>query len=724
MKKRILSFMMLICLTLTGLWAQKTTPYFTKVSDFRPAPGQTANEKYPVYYEGDTRETMIARVDSILKDTLNSMALISLGAFGGYAEFYFQEAIVNKNSDDYDFSTFGNAFTGSSEPGIVMVAFDANNNGVRDENEPWYELAGSEYQKSIHHYRITYYQPDTLAANVPWRDNLGQTGVIPRNNFHRQLSYYPVWLTGEDGLPLDSLVFQGTRFPDSLLKKSGQWGYTDNVPNGQTGGNFKISWAVGDDGAPVFLPAVHFIKIYSAANKIESPALGEVSTEIKSPAIRDLHPELVYTPPVDTNRLPNDSVVLNPNKQYFVLSMQDMLSTPESIWAETLTYSDDEISDPEGLGINQKTFEKNPFVFHYASVYDGASWEGFTYSNKTDDTTAGYLNEFSAITQGGVDGVGSPYVVAYYSEFSAMLPEYGYGNNHLLSFTGGKNRTLVGTYITNSTFAYLSMLNGDATAKRFGGKDGRDKDWFKVIFTGMDEKGDTTGQVEYYLADFRSDNLEEHYIVNNWRWVDLSMLGKVSTVTFAMATSDVNQYRFMNTPTYFCLDKLMAEAADNHLAWLKIDGDDLENFHTDTLLYQIALPEETTVMPVVTAGMVDSLASLEIIQANMEQQTTRVKVTSDNGNERMYTLVFKIDTVIPQPVRMTTQVQEFHAYPNPTTGSVTILNPANLPCKIQLFDLTGKLLFETNQTTFNISSFPAGMYILSVNEQRFKIVKE
>jgi hypothetical protein len=73
----------------------------------------------------------------------------------------FDHPIVNVPGE-YDFKALGNAFTNSSEPGIVMVCQDLNKNGQPDADEPWYELAGSEYNHSqtVHNYEITYYRPE------------------------------------------------------------------------------------------------------------------------------------------------------------------------------------------------------------------------------------------------------------------------------------------------------------------------------------------------------------------------------------------------------------------------------------------------------------------------------------------------------------------------------------------------------------------------------------
>jgi hypothetical protein len=60
------------------------------------------------------------------------------------------------------------------------------------------------------------------------------------------------------------------------------------------------------------------------------------------------------------------------------------------------------------------------------------------------------------------------------------------------------------------------------------------------------------------------------------------------------------------------------------------------------------------------------------------------------------------------------------AYPNPTTGSIYLSEPAN----ITLSDLSGKLLLEEKNTNqLDISGLPAGMYFLHFGENNNQIVK-
>jgi hypothetical protein len=44
-------------------------------------------------------------------------------------------------------------------------------------------------------------------------------------------------------------------------------------------------------------------------------------------------------------------------------------------------------------------------------------------------------------------------------------------------------------------------------------------------------------------------------IINRWQRVDLSPLGNVNKIVFELTSTDNGEYG-MNTPSYFCLDRL------------------------------------------------------------------------------------------------------------------------------------------------------------------------
>lgn len=252
----------------------------TQVFDFFPAPGQFTNA-LPTATTVDTEETMRVKAETAL--TTGSM--VSLGGFGGYVQFGFDHTIINKEGND--FAVLGNAFTNWSEPGIVMVSYDANGNGKADEE--WYEIAGSEHNKTttIKNYEITYYRPDIEPTNpnepnyIKWTDNQGQTGYIAKNPYHKQ-SFYPLW----KGF---SITLKGTLLKSNIYDQSGtgsywvnpayDWGYTDNWGNTDVRGQIDMNWAVNAKGESVKLKGIDFVKVYNS-NRAAGGWLGEVSTEV------------------------------------------------------------------------------------------------------------------------------------------------------------------------------------------------------------------------------------------------------------------------------------------------------------------------------------------------------------------------------------------------------------------------------------------------------------
>ena len=67
-----------------------------------------------------------------------------------------------------------------------------------------------------------------------------------------------------------------------------------------------------------------------------------------------------------------------------------------------------------------------------------------------------------------------------------------------------------------------------------------------------------TGEVEFYLADYRFADNGEDYIVDTWEYIDLSSLGAVKSLEFGLSSSDVGDFG-MNTPAYFALDTVVPE---------------------------------------------------------------------------------------------------------------------------------------------------------------------
>lgn len=277
------------------------SPYLARVYEYMPAPGQFTNV-LPAATENDTPETMAAKAEAAIAD--NAGNTVCLGAWGGYIVFGFDHPVLNSGSG-YDFRITGNASYasyakdtsrkgGAAEPGIVMVSYDTNGNGLPD--DPWYELAGSEYNSpsTVRRYAVTYTRPDGL-ADIPWTDNRGGSGVVPRNSFHQQ-DYFPLWapdqLTFTGSLLAPNAVDEGENGQHSFILYSYDYGYADNHPNKTDGCKFCIRWAVDNNGNPVNLSAIHFVKVYTALQQV-CGWIGETSTEITG--AEDLHPDMLPT---------------------------------------------------------------------------------------------------------------------------------------------------------------------------------------------------------------------------------------------------------------------------------------------------------------------------------------------------------------------------------------------------------------------------------------------
>jgi hypothetical protein len=190
------------------------------------------------------------------------------------------------------------------------------------------------------------------------------------------------------------------------------------------------------------------------------------------------------------------------------------------------------------------TFTSGDATFNhtFTNYGGGCCHTDWIYSNRTDTTTPGFENQFSSYAGGGAQGSAN-YAIANLGNSTA-------------SFSGLS--AVSGAYFTNTTYAALTILNGNDFSTKFGGSDGSTPDWFKLTINGWN--GTTqTGSVDFYLADFRFADNALDYVVDSWTWVDLSSLGVVSSLSFSLASSDVGQFG-MNTPAYFAMDNLTVAA--------------------------------------------------------------------------------------------------------------------------------------------------------------------
>jgi hypothetical protein len=213
----------------------------------------------------------------------------SLGAWGGYAVFRFRAV----NNGGYSFNIYGNAFLGWSEPGVVWVMADENQNGKPDDT--WYELKGSADTQSparvTRRFAVTYILVDESDGVVNeygqtiqqtyWFDSRGGAGAMGGG-----------WPSG--AVPGKEVTYTGTNLlynaDDIQAASEGyssspafDWGYVDNCSKKtitpEMASAFRIRDAIRQDGSPADLPWIDFVKVHTGVFSYGS-VFGEISTEL------------------------------------------------------------------------------------------------------------------------------------------------------------------------------------------------------------------------------------------------------------------------------------------------------------------------------------------------------------------------------------------------------------------------------------------------------------
>lgn len=312
-----------------------TTAAGTALYAYLPAPAQFVNEGVTTGGWGDAYDS-----NGAVKATGSTG--VSLGFFGGYAVYEFENPIADDPTHPYgaDFIVYGNAFWNNSEAGCIQVSKDGTT---------WYDIAGSMYYtKSTKGATITYTNPNpsedkgiTAAASnkgtladVPYALTVNGTttsGTVTKNTFHNH-SWFPLNAnyfvdsgTRKEMAKVDefsfvsrtlnsdnitsTLTFKGTLLTDYPgTGKTDQigFGYCDVHPNrtlgstiaynpyqtftsssdyntkteGTGGGDpIDIAWAVDSKGAPANLSSVKYVRIYTGMTQMNG-IFGEISTEV------------------------------------------------------------------------------------------------------------------------------------------------------------------------------------------------------------------------------------------------------------------------------------------------------------------------------------------------------------------------------------------------------------------------------------------------------------
>ena len=205
----------------------------------------------------------------------------------------------------------------------------------------------------------------------------------------------------------------------------------------------------------------------------------------------------------------------------------------------------------------EEVWANNIETYLYSGTYAFANVPNKTYSafngyvisadNSTEFTGNYMIDQFRSAAGGAYEG--NNFGVAYYAAPSSWFEGY----TDPVTLTNSDEPQIVpGFYITNSVYTLDAILHGEYANPAFS-----EGDYLKLTVHGYN--GSTpTGNVEFYLADYRSSDPAEHYAINEWKYLDLSSLGAVTRIEYDMFTTKSDAYGF-TTPTYFCFDNFGEE---------------------------------------------------------------------------------------------------------------------------------------------------------------------
>ena len=233
----------------------------------------------------------------------------------------------------------------------------------------------------------------------------------------------------------------------------------------------------------------------------------------------------------------DDVIVLDLSKASTQLSFDDV----NGMWSDTF---DDDATE----------IESQVFSIIHGSISDYNYWYGFTASNSTENAYQSntLLYQYSNMAKGGIllneDGAIKT------NEFGAPITGkempylVGFPKSEI-TFNTGKSYEMVGGYFNLNTYTFYSILYGDGYSRAF-----TEGDELTLIVHGVDaDENEKT--LDISLASFKNGSLTAD---TGWKYVDLSSLGTVEEIYFTMSSTDSGEWG-MNTPSYFCLDKLMVK---------------------------------------------------------------------------------------------------------------------------------------------------------------------
>lgn len=408
-----------------------------------------------------------------------------------------------------------------------------------------------------------YYNMKGLSAmaNVPAEQNANQTlgengdfGYATISNGSFSLTHATAYLwfdvtrdSGElEGAVLESITIDA----DAIIAGSAQWnGSAFNTP---TNGKSTIILTVGKElatanegvmAAAVVLPTTLNKLTLTYQFTVGDKTKYYDKTIEKSRVLESGHTYKIVVADLKASDLreePEVRVLTFEDKDY-----KGSAANAESYWSDLIPSSE----YGNGNGRDSWCDEGNTELAFYPSrtaMFPG--YGGHAISNYVgDDLSQGdYMHDLQAYAVEGGANDSENFAVHF-----GYLDDSGMGmQNELIyfEFDDGVARTIDHMYVTNTTYVYNVLANGDGWMVPSGGVS--EDCWFKIIAYGYDEDDNQTATAEFILWDKGRKGVKE------WTKWDLSSLGKVARVEFNLVGSEelYESGYGLGAPGYFAYD--------------------------------------------------------------------------------------------------------------------------------------------------------------------------
>lgn len=365
----------------------------------------------------------------------------------------------------------------------------------------------------------------------------------------------------------------------------------------------------------------------------------------------------------------------------------------------------------------KNTFYSGSYSFANSMIPYSQTWGLFGYSNKTStsfDMSTLITDQFNSVVGHGVNGS---------SNYAVVYPSHVMGHTMVVPTHKPQGDSIRGCYITNNAWVKYVSIHGTGTNSN-GKQDANTPfttgDWVKLT-----AKADNGKSVSFYLADYRSSNPADHYLIESWQWLDLRSLGVVKNVTFTMDGTRHNQYG-TTIPTYFCMDDFGGDRPLTTFA----DTVSAEVGKTKMVNLNTLLPAVDTKGASIEYAITDeadnTLADISVvgirlkITAHKAGKSNIVLRRTIKGESEFIVLWLKFENTTTDTDLADTE--SIIISPNPATDSFSV----NRSGTLEIFTLSGKKVYSDvgyrSGETVNITGYSQGTYVVKIDGKAMKLI--